>query len=136
MVRGSGARAPRGAVRRSTEPRLRWSGLVRSGMRRGPTGRGAYPPSPIDAGALAREDGRMEVISPSQTARRPSLGPLLGGTILGTVLIVTGIVLAYVALATPALRSAMPTGRLEIGRASCREGAQVRVAAGPETNKN
>ena len=116
MVRGSGAPPPRGAVRGSTEPRLPLSGLVRSGMRGGPTGRGAYPPSPIDAAVRAREDGRMEVISPSQPARRPSLGPLLGGTILGTVLVVTGIVLAYVALATPALRSAMPTGRLDAGQ--------------------
>ncbi len=58
----------------------------------------------------------MEVISPSHAGRRPSLAPLVGGTILGTVLIVIGIVLAYVALATPALRSAMPTGRLDVGQ--------------------
>lgn len=58
----------------------------------------------------------MEVISPSHPGRRPSLVPLLGGTILGTVLIVTGIVLAYVALATPALRSVMPPGRLDMGQ--------------------
>lgn len=115
MVRGSGVAPPRGAVRRSNEPRLLVSGLVRSGMRRGPTGRGAYPPSPIDAAAFPRDDGQMEVISPSHPARRPSLGPLLGGTIVGTVLIVTGIVLAYVALATPALSAAMPTGRLDVG---------------------
>ena len=58
----------------------------------------------------------MEVISPSQATRRPSLGPILGGTILGTVLIVIGIVIAYVALATPALRSAVPSGRLDAGQ--------------------
>jgi hypothetical protein len=56
----------------------------------------------------------MEVISPSQPGR-PSIAPLLGGTILGTVLVVTGIVLAYIALATPALRSAIPTGRPDLG---------------------
>src|SRR5919106_4610461 len=114
MVRGSGAWSPRGAVRRRNDPRLQLSGLVRSGRRGGPTGRGAYPPSPIDAAAFARKDGRMEVISPSHPARRPSLGPLLAGTILGTVLVVTGIVIAYVVLATPALSSAVPTGRLDV----------------------
>jgi hypothetical protein len=60
----------------------------------------------------------MEVIQPSGSARRPSLGPLLGGTVLGTVLIVSGIVLAYVAIATPALRSVIPEGRLNIGQAA------------------
>jgi hypothetical protein len=57
----------------------------------------------------------MEVISPSQPAR-PSMAPLLGGTILGTVLVVTGIVLAYIALATPLLRSAIPAGRPDLGQ--------------------
>lgn len=115
MVRGSGAPPPRGAVRRSNEPRLRLSGLVRSGRRGGPTGRARYPPSPIDAAAFHRDHAGMEVISPSHPARRPSLGPLLAGTVVGTVLIVTGVVLAYVALATPALSSAMPTGHLDVG---------------------
>lgn len=58
----------------------------------------------------------MEVIQPSQPARRPSMAPLLGGTVIGTVLIVTGIVLAYIAVATPALRSVMPEGRLNPGQ--------------------
>ena len=115
MVRGSGAPPPRGAVRRSNEPRPPLSGLVRSGTRGGPTGRPGYPCSPIDAVGFARDDGDMEVISPSQPARRPSLGPLLAGTVVGTVPIVTGVVLAYVALATPALSSAMPTGHLDVG---------------------
>jgi hypothetical protein len=44
------------------------------------------------------------------------MAPLLGGTVLGTVLIVTGIVLAYIALATPALQSVMPEGRLNPGQ--------------------
>ena len=115
MVRGSGAPPPRGAVRRSNEPRPRLSGLVRSGGRGGPTGRAGYPRSPIDAAAFPRDHAGMEVISPSHPARRPSLGPLLAGTVVGTVLIVTGVVLAYVALATPALSSAMPTGHLDVG---------------------
>jgi hypothetical protein len=58
----------------------------------------------------------MEVIHPSQHAHRPSIAPLLGGTVVGTVLIVTGIVLAYVALATPALMSLMPEGHLDAGK--------------------
>jgi hypothetical protein len=57
----------------------------------------------------------MEVIHPPQAARRPSMAPLLGGTVIGTVLIVTGIVLAYVALATPLLASVLPQGRLDAG---------------------
>ena len=116
MVRGSGARQPTGAVQPSTRPRPRLSGEVRSGVRRGPTGRTAYPGSPIDALGRAPEDGHMEVIHPSQAARRPSMAPLLGGTVIGTVLIVTGIVLAYVALATPVLRSVLPQGRLDAGQ--------------------
>ena len=60
----------------------------------------------------------MEVIQSPQHARRPSLAPLLGGTVLGTVLIVSGIVLAYVALATPFLRSVIPAGRFDPGQAA------------------
>lgn len=116
MVRGSGARPPEGAVQPSTKPPPNLSGLVRSAVRRGPTGHSAYPGSPIDAVGRGPEDGEMEVIQPSQHARRPSMAPLLGGTVLGTVLIVTGIVLAYIALATPALRSVMPEGRLNPGQ--------------------
>lgn len=60
----------------------------------------------------------MEVIQSPHQARRPSLGPLLGGTVLGTVLIVSGIVLAYVALATPFLRAVIPGGRFDPGQAA------------------
>lgn len=59
----------------------------------------------------------MEVIQSAHQARRPPLVPLLGGTVLGTILIVSGIVLAYVALATPVLRSVMPAGRFDPGQA-------------------
>lgn len=58
----------------------------------------------------------MEVIQSPHHARRPSLGPLLGGTVVGTVLVVAGIVLAYVALATPLLRTVIPPGRLDLGQ--------------------
>lgn len=57
----------------------------------------------------------MEVIQPPQT-RRPTLAPLLSGTIIGTVLIVTGIVLAWLAFATPVLSSVVPEGRLNPGQ--------------------
>jgi hypothetical protein len=59
----------------------------------------------------------MEVIQPARPAR-PSLAPLLGGTILGTVLIVGGVVIAYAAIATPVLRSVIPEGRLNFGQAA------------------
>jgi hypothetical protein len=58
----------------------------------------------------------MEVIQSPQAARRPSLGPLLGGTVIGTVLVVAGILLAYVALATPLLKTVIPPGRLDPGQ--------------------
>jgi hypothetical protein len=58
----------------------------------------------------------MEVIQSSHAVRRPSMAPLLSGTVVGTILIVTGIVMAYVALATPALSAILPSGRLNIGQ--------------------
>jgi hypothetical protein len=58
----------------------------------------------------------MEVIQSSHAVRRPSMAPLVSGTVIGTILIVTGIVMAYVALATPALSSVLPSGRLNIGQ--------------------
>jgi hypothetical protein len=58
----------------------------------------------------------MEVIQPSSAVKRPSMAPLLSGTVVGTILIVSGIVMAYVALATPALSSVLPSGRLNIGQ--------------------
>jgi hypothetical protein len=58
----------------------------------------------------------MEVIQPARSVSRPSIAPLLGSTVVGTVLIVLGIVLAYLALATPALRSVLPEGRLSPGQ--------------------
>jgi hypothetical protein len=58
----------------------------------------------------------MELIQPSSGLKRPSIAPLLAGTVIGTILIVTGIVMAYVALATPALNAILPSGRLNIGQ--------------------
>ena len=57
----------------------------------------------------------MEAIQASHLTRRPSLVPLLGGTVLGTILIVVGIVLAYMAFATPVLQTVVPAGRLNVG---------------------
>jgi hypothetical protein len=94
MVRGSGASPPTGTLRDRSRPSLDESGLVRSGVARGPTGRTRYPGLPIDDGLPGPEHGRMELIQPSHHARRPSMAPLVGGTVLGTVLVVAGIVLA------------------------------------------
>lgn len=58
----------------------------------------------------------MEVIQPARSVNRPSIAPLLVSTATGTVLIVLGIVFAYLALATPALRSILPEGRLNPGQ--------------------
>lgn len=60
----------------------------------------------------------MEIIQPTHLTRRPSLMPLLGGTVLATISIVVGIVLAYIAFATPVLQSVMPAGRLNAGQAA------------------
>lgn len=81
-----------------------------------PPGRGSYPGSAIDAGRGGTDHAGMEVIQPSRAVKRPSLAPLLGGTVIGTILIVSGIVMAYVALATPALNAVLPSGRLNIGQ--------------------
>jgi hypothetical protein len=91
---------------------------VRSGVARGPTGGSRYPGSPIDGPDGPVDHDGMEVIQSSQSARRPSIAPLLVGTIVGTVLIVVGIVLAYIAFATPALSTVMPQGRLNVGQAA------------------
>lgn len=58
----------------------------------------------------------MEVIHPSRFGRRPPMAPLLGGTVIGTILVVAGVVLAYVAIATPALQTALPSGRPSFGQ--------------------
>jgi hypothetical protein len=60
----------------------------------------------------------MEVIQPAHLTRRPSLAPLLAGTVLATFSIVFGIVIAYVAIATPVLRFVMPDGRVNAGQAA------------------
>ncbi len=57
----------------------------------------------------------MEVITPTRTADRPSVAPLLRGTILGTLLIVSGMAAAYLAFATPLLGSVLPIGRPNAG---------------------
>jgi hypothetical protein len=81
-----------------------------------PPGPFGYPLSVIDAGRAGTDDLPMEVIQPSSALKRPSMAPLLAGTVIGTILIVGGIVMAYVALATPALNAILPTGRLNVGQ--------------------
>jgi hypothetical protein len=54
---------------------------------------------------------RMEVISPTRDAARPSVGPIVGSAAVGTGLIVGGLVLAYIVFATPALSLLVPGGR-------------------------
>lgn len=58
----------------------------------------------------------MQVISPSQAIERPSIAPLVRGTVLGTLLIVGGLMTAYMAFATPLLGSVMPMGRPNVGQ--------------------
>lgn len=117
MVRGSGRKPPTGE--RGERPRRApETGSVRCGPVRPvvPPEAPAYPGSAIDAGRRCTDDAGMEVIQPSHAVRRPSMAPLLSGTVIGTILIVTGIVMAYVALATPALSAVLPSGRLNVGQ--------------------
>lgn len=58
----------------------------------------------------------MDVIVPSRPLQRPSIVPLLSGTLFGTLFIVGGLVLAYLAFATPFLRQAIPSGRPDAGQ--------------------
>lgn len=81
-----------------------------------PPGAPHYPPSAIDAARGCTDDAGMEVIQSSHAVRRPSMAPLLSGTVIGTILIVTGIVMAWVALATPLLSTVLPSGRLNVGQ--------------------
>lgn len=58
----------------------------------------------------------MDVIAPSRPLPRTSFVPLLGGTLFGTLSIVGGLALAYLALATPFLQTALPPGRPDAGQ--------------------
>jgi hypothetical protein len=57
----------------------------------------------------------MEVITPRRAVPRPTIGPVIGGTLVGTILIVLGLVMAYMAFATPFLLWLMPKGHLGTG---------------------
>lgn len=81
-----------------------------------PPGEMGYPGSAIDAGRACTDDAGMEVIQSSHAVRRPAMAPLLSGTVIGTILIVVGVVMAWLALATPALNSVLPSGRLNVGQ--------------------
>jgi hypothetical protein len=56
----------------------------------------------------------MDVIVPSRPVQRPSIVPLVSGTVFGTLFIVGGLALAYVAFATPFLGLALPSGRPDL----------------------
>ena len=60
----------------------------------------------------------MDLIVPARPLQRPSIVPLLGGTLFGTLFIVGGLVMAYVVFATPFLRFAIPSGRPDAGQAA------------------
>jgi len=53
----------------------------------------------------------MDLIVPSRPLQRPSVLPLVGGTLFSTMFIVGGLALGYVAFATPFLTLALPSGR-------------------------
>lgn len=53
----------------------------------------------------------MEVVAPVRRTERLPVVPTIGGTVIGTLLVVAGIVLAWVALTTPVLMLALPTGQ-------------------------
>jgi hypothetical protein len=55
----------------------------------------------------------VDVITPPRAVERPSIGPVVGGTLVGTLLVVGGISLAYLAFATPFLARLVPSGRLD-----------------------
>ena len=120
MVRGSGgwtADRPR-ALRQGNESRPTGAVQVRSGRARGPTGPGSLPRFAHRRRGACRRGWGHGGHPAVPTVRRPSLVPLLGGTVLGTFLVVGGIVLAYVALATPVLQAVMPDGRPSIGKSA------------------
>jgi hypothetical protein len=55
----------------------------------------------------------MEVIAPVPRTTRLPLVPTVGGTVMGTLMVVGGIVLAWVAFATPVLRTTIPVGQTD-----------------------
>ena len=59
----------------------------------------------------------MDVIVPARPIQRPSIVPLVGGTLLGTLFIIGGLILAYLAFATPFLHLALPSGRPDVVQA-------------------
>jgi hypothetical protein len=53
----------------------------------------------------------MDLIVPARPLQRPSVIPLVGGTLFGTLFIIGGLAMGYVAFATPFLSLALPSGR-------------------------
>lgn len=60
----------------------------------------------------------MDVIVPSRPLQRPSIIPLVSGTVFSTLFIVGGLVMAYLVFATPFLDLALPSGRPDAGQAA------------------
>lgn len=59
----------------------------------------------------------MDVIAPARPLRRPSVVPMVSGTVFGTLFIIGGLALAYVVFATPFLHLAIPSGRPDVSQA-------------------
>jgi hypothetical protein len=86
-------------------------GPVDYGVGHGTTGGRSYPGGVIGTGARDGDDEAMQVITAARGTPRPSLLPIVGGTIVATMLVVGGLILAYAAFATPLLAQAIPAGR-------------------------
>lgn len=70
-----------------------------------------YPRRAIGTPARDRDHADMQVITTARGTPRPSLIPIVGGSLVSTLLVVGGLVLAYVVFATPLLTGAIPAGR-------------------------
>jgi len=112
MVRGSRHASPTGAPVPHHPESVRWA----PGRSVVPPAEWAYPRGVIGAAAARRQNSAMQHITPSRAPQRQSIAPLLTGTVLGTLLVVGGLVLAWLALATPFLRHALPGGRPDPGQ--------------------
>ncbi len=77
----------------------------------GPPAPHRYPRRAIGTPARDRDHGDMQVITAARGTPRPSLIPIVGGSLVSTLLVVGGLVLAYVVFATPLLTGAIPAGR-------------------------
>jgi hypothetical protein len=111
MVRGSGrSTADRRPVPMGTAPNAVRCGPVQNVV---PPAGWLTPVCPLAFVDRARDHRGMEVISPSRTASRPPVGPILTSATAGTFLIVLGLTLAYIAFATPTMAMLLPGARAD-----------------------